>query len=104
REPLMRRRSGCVMKAPRECPLRHVGASREIANRDWRVKPPHRPLHDERQSRPRIFANGRSNVLRLSAIAMRWNDQASCDVIGDLGPEILADDVEAEVNAGGAAG
>ena len=50
-----------------------------------------------------MFANGRTDILRLSAIAMRRNDQTAGDMICDLGAEIAADDVEAEINPGGAA-
>ncbi|MCY1242499.1 hypothetical protein D9M68_326170 [compost metagenome] len=42
--------------------------------------------------------------LRLAAVAVRRHDQAASHAVGRLAAEIAADQMQAEVNAGGTAG
>src|ERR1700738_3841944 len=62
-----------------------------------------RPLQERREPAGRPAADGVLDVLRLTAVAVRWHDQPAGHAVGDFGAIIAPDDVQAKVYARGAA-
>lgn len=62
------------------------------------------PLTGAREGVSGGFRQGLGDVLGLAAVAVRGGDQFAGDLVGDGGTEVPADDVEAQVDAGGHAG
>src|ERR1700733_15288296 len=62
-----------------------------------------RPLQERREPSGRPAADGVLDVLRLTAVAVRRHDQPAGHAVGDFGPIIAPDDVQAKVYARGAA-
>ena len=57
-----------------------------------------------RRSRPRRRGDRAVDELGLAAVAVRRHDAAPGDAVGDVGAVVAADDVQAQVDAGGGAG
>lgn len=83
---------------------RHGGAAGQVIDVDGLAEIGLRPCEHRRETFVRALADGVGHVLRLAAIAARRHHQAARDGVGDLRSVVAAHDVEAQVDAGGAAG
>ena len=95
REPLMRRRTCLVVKMSCEATWRHPYVCRQPIDRQVAIEVRLDPL-DQPSHTARLAATYRhGNVLRLTAVAVRRNDEPFRDRVRDLGAEVVSDDVQA---------
>ncbi len=104
-QPPGRRRARNRLEAPQEGPFAHAGPGRQrldgVLARQIRAH----LVQNGAQPRRLVRDGHRTlNELGLPAVAMRRHDQAARDGVGGLGPEVAADQVQAKVDACGAAG
>ena len=103
-QPLVRRGSGRGQEPAGERSGTHRRPDGQILDRHRLVE---MLLHPGNRVREQVGAvqHGQRllDVLGLAAVALRRDDQLAGELGGDLAPVVLADDVQAEVDAGGTA-
>lgn len=102
-KPLMRRRPGLPAETSRERPLRHHGAPGQRLHLEAVAQPPLGPVEDRSQASALRRPHRSGYVLRLTTIAVWRDDETPSYAVGDLGAVILPDDVQAQIDARGAA-
>src|SRR5215471_5571045 len=101
-EPLMRRRSSLGPEMAGETPFGHRSLPCEYSKRQVPVQVALRPCQQWREAR-RFRSHRLRDILGLAAVAMWRDEEPLGDLVGNLRAEILADDVQAQVEAGRAA-
>ncbi len=104
-EPLAGRRPERLPEAALEGPEAHAGPAREVADVQLLVEMAGEPVEQCRQPAvPGRARDGRCDELLLAAVPVRREHQPPGDIVRDGRAVVLADDVQAEIEAGGAAG
>ena len=93
------------MEAPAEGALAHSRAARQAAHGDGFAEVLQRPVERRRQRRARLGRRDRfGDELRLTAFAVRSDHQPPRHLVGDGRAVVLAHEVHAQVETGGAPG
>src|SRR5579862_128182 len=102
-EPALRGGSGVLDEAAGEGPLGHVGAQGELADGERLVEVGAQPFQEVPERPVARGRDGLLDVLGLAAVAVRRDDHAPGDAVGDPRALLLPDQVQAGVDAGGGA-
>ena len=102
-DPLMGRRADFGLKMSGERPRRHVRLLRERRDAEAAVEIGLRPFEQPRQAASRVRLHRGRHVLRLIAFSMRRHDEPPGNLIGHDRAKVVPNDVETEIDTGGAA-
>ena len=94
----MGRHPYCVMEAADQRSSAEVGALGEVGDGDPVVEVSLSPLESVGEVLVRVRRHRPSDVLGLAAVSVRGDDHAPGDFVGGRCPEILADQLQAEVD------
>ena len=97
-EPTVRRGAGLLSKAPSERARRHCRLTRPGLNGERPLQVRLRPIQDTGESAAILGADRGLDVLRLTTVAMRRNDEPSRDAGGDLRAVVDSHDVQTQVD------
>src|SRR5580692_12082561 len=99
-EPALWGGPGVLHEAARKGPLGHVRAGGQLADGKRLVQVGAQPFQQVAQGAVAGRSDGLDHVLGLAAVAVRRDDHAAGDAVGDPGTLFLPDQVEAGVDAG----
>ncbi len=100
-QPAQDGQAGLGGEAAREGALRDVGVGGEAAHRQRLVQALECPGARRRQRAARLRGDRPVDVLGLAAVAMRRDDDAAGDPVGQRGAVVAAQDVQAEIDPRG---
>ncbi len=93
-----------VAEAPREGAPAHPGVAGEFGQGERLLQALQSPGAGGRGARGTLFGNGLFDVLGLASVTERRDHAATGDGVGEAAAVVLADEVQADVHAGGGPG